>query len=283
MLDCPAAKPMLDGAPMIPHARTTFRLAALAALLVGVPAARAGSISITMTATADVKDGNLVVGLTIGNTGDEAASSVVPVLRVGDKEVRGQRHESLDPGQKVQDTLGLPTGDLTPGRWPYRLAVDYTDANQYPFQALHAATFLIGSPPPAKVAVPEISVPALSDRSTVSLTVKNLAGVARSASVSVFAPEGLEVETPTQKVDLPAWETAKVRATLVNRTALAGSRYPIFVAVEYDEDGTHQALAASGTVEVQQRRALVSRGLLWVVGALLVAWVALLIWRRGRA
>ena len=119
----------------------------------------AGSISITMTATTEVKDGNLSVVLKVGNSGDEAAGSVVAVLRLRDKEVRGTRHEALDPGASMEETLALPLGDLGPGRWPYRVAVDYTDANQYPFQALHAATFIVGSPGPAKIAVPEIVAP----------------------------------------------------------------------------------------------------------------------------
>jgi hypothetical protein len=252
-------------------------------LLVGAARVDAGSISITMTATTEVKDGNLSVALKVGNSGDEAASSVVAVLRLRDKEARGARRESLDPGASLEQTLTLPLGDLGPGRWPFRVAVDYTDANQYPFQALHAATFIVGSPAPAKIAVPDIAAPPLSDSGTVSLTVKNLAGTARPASVTVYVPDGLEVPEATQKIDLPAWESAKVKTTLLNRTALAGSRYPIFVTVEYDDEGTHQTLVSSSTVEVQQRRALISRGLLWVVGGLLAAWVVVLIARRAKA
>src|SRR5262245_61532818 len=114
-----------------------------AALLLLLAAARAdaGSISITMTATAEVKDTNLNIGLKVGNSGDEAASSVMATLRVRDQEAKGQRHDAIDPGTTVQESLTAPLGDIGPGRWPYRLTVDYTDANQYPFQALHAASF----------------------------------------------------------------------------------------------------------------------------------------------
>jgi len=268
---------MLDGAPM-----TRRSGVAAFVILLGAAGAHAGNISITMTATAEVKDGNLVVGLKVGNTGDEAANSVVAALHVRDKDVRGQRRDTLDPGANVQETLTLPLGDVGQGRWPYRVSVDYTDANQYPFQALHAASFTIGSPAPAKVAIPSIQVPALSDSTTASLTVKNLAGTARTASVSLFVPEGLEATDGTRQVELPAWGTADVQATLVNRTALAGSRYPVFVAVEYDDEGTHQALVSSSTVEVQQHRALVSRGLLWAVGGLVAAWVIILVARAVR-
>ena len=208
---------------------------------------------------------------------------MVPLLRVRDKEVRGTRREALNPGETVEETLLLPIGELGKGRWPFRVAVDYTDANQYPFQALHVALFTIGDPSPAKVAVPNISIPPLADSTDASFTAKNLAGVARDASVTLFAPDGIEATEPTKKLALPPWGTETAEIELVNRTALAGSRYPLFVAVEYDEDGMHQAVIANGMVEIRQRRALVSRGLLWAIGGLLVFARLVLILRQQRA
>jgi hypothetical protein len=262
---------------------TRVRITAAAALLacLGASPARAGSISISMTATAEMKDGALTVGLKIKNSGDEAAGSVVAVLRLQDREARGTRRDSLGPGETIEESLTLSATDLGPGRWPFRVATDYTDANQYPFEALHVAVATVGQPPLAKVAVPEIAIPSLSDSGTAAFKVKNLAGTARDASVTVFVPDGLETPDGVQKVALPAWETKDVRVQLVNRTALAGSRYPIFVAVEYDEDGVHQALVSSTTVEIQPHKALISRGLLYVVGALIVAWLIVLLRRRG--
>jgi hypothetical protein len=102
-----------------------------------------------------VRAGALAVKIKVSNTGDEAASSVTPVLRMGDKETRGTRRESLGPNESMEDTLNLATGDLGPGRWPFRVAVDYTDANQYPFQALHVALLTVGNPSPARIALPE--------------------------------------------------------------------------------------------------------------------------------
>jgi hypothetical protein len=268
---------MLDGASM-----TVLRTFIAVALLGGVGGslAHAGSISISVTSTAELKDGKLSVALKISNSGDEAANSVVTILRQRDREARGTRHESVNPGETIEETLSVPAGDLGPGRWPFRIATDYTDANQYPFEALHVGMVTVGDPSPTKVAVPQITIPPVSETGTVSMTVKNLAGVVRDASLNVFAPDGLEVPDATQRLQLQAWETKEVRTGLVNRTALAGSRYPVFVVIEYDEDGAHQALVASNTVEIQPHRALISRGLLWVVGALIVAWLVVLLRRR---
>jgi hypothetical protein len=53
----------------------------------------------------------------------------------------------------------------------------------------------------------------------------------------------------------------------VNRTALAGSRYPLFVAAEYDDGETHHAVVAQGVVSIISPRAFVSTWLWWMVGA----------------
>jgi len=258
------------------------RAAALALCLVA-SAARAGNISITMTTTAEARDGGPSVHLTVSNTGDEAASSVVPILRFGDREVRGKRQETLAPSQSFDDTLTMPEVALGPGRWPFRVAVDYTDQNQYPFQALHVAIITVGNPSPAKITVQEIRIPPLSSSTVAHVQVKSLAGVVRKATVNVFAPEGLEATDGHAEIDLAPWEEKDVPAHLVNRTALAGSRYPIFVSVEYDDEGTHHAVISHGLVEVGAPHRGVSSTLLVVVGVLIAAWLVFLGWRWVRA
>src|SRR5262245_17864411 len=160
--------------------------------------AAAGTISITISQAARIQDDNLIVDVKVGNSGDEAALSVTPVLRFGDKEVRGKGKPSLEPKSSFDETLTLPVGSLGEGRWPYRLAVDYTDQNQYPFQALQTQAAVIGNPPPAKVAVPAINSQEISGSGTLTVTVKNLTPEQRTAKISVLAPDGLEASGPVR-------------------------------------------------------------------------------------
>jgi hypothetical protein len=256
----------------------TFGAAVLSVLFVAAEAS-AGSITINMTTAVSYRDGSVAVDLQVSNSGDEAARSVVPILRVRDKEVRGTRRDALAPGEKLQATLAAPAPDLGTGRFPFRVAVDYTDANQYPFQALHVGLLTMGDPSPAKLAVTDISVGELSRSATVRMKVKNLAGVARRASVTLFTPDDIEASDGTQTVELAAWGEAPVRVDLVNRTALAGSRYPLFVAAEYDDEQTHQTVVAQGLVSIISPRAFVSAWLWWVVGGLLAGWIVVLVIR----
>jgi hypothetical protein len=267
-------RPRADG-------RGGARAAALALCLVA-SAAQAGNISITMTTTAEVRDNAISVHLTVRNSGDEAASSVVPILRFGDREVRGTRQETLAPSQSIDDTLTLPQVTVGPGRWPFRVAVDYTDQNQYPFQALQTQAVIVGSPPPAKVVVPTIKSSDIAGSGTLTLTVKNLTADSHTAHVSVFVPEGLEATDPVREVTLEGWKQQDLEIPITNRTALAGSRYPVFVVVEYDDGAVHESAVAQGMVSVLEAQSFFSRNsrFLWIgAGVLIALWLAIVVMR----
>ena len=259
----------------------TLRRAApllLIACLTALPAA-AKSISINMSVTPEMRAGALAVKVKVSNTGDEAASSVTPVLRMGDKEVRGTRRETLGPNESLEDTLELATGELGPGRWPFRVAVDYTDANQYPFQALHVALLTVGNPAPARIALPEVKIPPLADSVDMTARVKNLSGTARKVKVTAFVPEGLEVTQAAPEIDVDPWAEKTVSIDLTNRTALAGSRYPLFAAAEYDDEGTHYAVVGNNVVEINAAKPVVAPTLRIIGGVLVVGWLILIGWR----
>src|SRR5207244_117935 len=148
------------------------------------------------------------------------------ILHFGEKETRGQTKQSLGPNESFDQSLSLPIGDLQPGRWPFQLRVDYTDANQYPFQALQVNAVLVGQPPPAKMTVPLVKPDPLATTSPLHVRLKNLTGTPRTVAVSVLVPEGLDVAEPIQPVALAGWEDKPVTAQLVNRSALPAANIP---------------------------------------------------------
>ena len=247
--------------------------------------AAAGTITITIAQEAELRDGEFAVDVKVSNSGDEAAHSVTPILRFGDEEVRGKTHPALAPNRALEASLAVPVSDLGEGRWPYQIAVDYTDANQYPFQALQVATYIVGNPPPAKVAVPEIDAPAISGTGELAIRIRNLTGSERRAKVGVLAPEGLEVTEPAGEIVLAAWGEKTISVPVTNRTALPGSRYPVFVAVEYDDGPVHHTLVARGMVEIVGTGSFLDSGgpYLWIGAALLgFVFVLLVVFRVAR-
>jgi hypothetical protein len=244
-------------------------------------AAQAGSISITTTRNSRLEGTMLVVDVTVGNTGDEAAHAVTPLIRFAGKEARGKQVDSLPPNVTIKDTVSLEVGALGLGTWPYIVAVDYTDANQYPFQAIQGGRLAVGNPPPAKIAVSSMTAGKLAKTAEVKLEVKNLEGAARTASVRIIPPDGIEAAPAVSEMTFEPWQEKTLAVTLTNRTALAGSRYPVFASVEYESEGTHFAVLGQGVVEIIPSETMVDRfgGSLWIgavaLGVLFVALVGL--------
>jgi hypothetical protein len=247
-----------------------------------VTGAEAKTISITIGQKAEIRGDNLVVKISVGNTGDESAKSVAPNLRFGDKAVRGKLHEDVAPNTTFEEELSIATGTLGEGRWPYSIAVDYADANLYPFQALLVATQVVGNPPTAKLSVPEIKSNGIAESGPLSIKFKNLAAAERDVAFRVIVPEGLEASEPTGTIHLKAYGEDTTSITVLNRTALAGSRYPVFVTVEYDDGGIHQGLVAQGIVEIVAPRNFWEENqtlLIVGVGVLLALWLVLVLRR----
>jgi hypothetical protein len=111
-------------------------------------------------------------------------------------------------------------------------------------------TIAVGNPSAAKLSVPEIKSDGIADSGPLSIKLKNLSATERDVSYRVIVPEGLEATDQTGTMHLKGWGEDTLSITVVNRTALAGSRYPVFVAAEYDDGGMHQSVVAQGIVEI---------------------------------
>jgi hypothetical protein len=263
-------------------ARSAAGAAALL-LLAGAPAS-AGQITLQVTSTAQLRGDVLAVDLIVVNSGDEPAFALRPSLALHERELSGASRESLAPGASFETSLALALPGLGAGRWPFRLAVDYADAQQHPFQALQLATIDRGASGAPGVEIVAIEAEPLSGRGAVTIRVRNSGASMRQVALALVAPRDLEAEVLRGGVALQAGETQAARFALYSRTAIPGSRYPVFTVVEYDEAGVHHALVREAAVSVLERRARLAPFLLSASGALLAAWgVALLLRRRLRA
>jgi hypothetical protein len=163
--------------------------------------------------------------------------------------------------------------------------VDYADANLYPFQALSVATLAVGSPPLAKVSIAPLEGSILADRAKLAVNVKNVSAAEQRIALRVVSPEAIEAGGAGGELRLEPWQELEIPIELTNRAALPGSRYPLFVTVEYEDGPVHQALIAQTIVEVRPADALVGpRGrYLWVAAAVFgVLFVGLLALRLRR-
>lgn len=259
----------------------TWAGAVLASILVSGPAV-AGNISLQLSATTRVQDGQLAVQLSVRNTGDEAAHSLTPTLHFRDRSAQGAVRPLLRPNESLETELTLAAGDLGTGRWPYRIMVAYADANAYPLNALHVGLALVGTAPPGKLGVLDVAADPLATTGPMRLRLKNLSKEPRRVAVNVYLPEGIELLEAVPAVELAAWEERTVTTRVVNRTGLPGSRYAVFVSAEYDVDDVHQAVLVPSTVEIVASQSVVGRWRtpLWIAaGVLTTGWIVFIVWR----
>jgi hypothetical protein len=265
-----------------------LRWTMLTALLAATPAA-AGNISLDLTAESELTDGALEVQLEIHNSGDEGAHSIRPTLYFRGQIVTGDDHPLLEAFDSWDTRITLPVDDSLSGRWPYRVVVDYEDANGHPYHALHVATVFGGRAPPSKLAVLDISAPSLAPTGTgvLETRVKNLSGAARTVDLRVHLPDGIQLEQPVPPFGLTGWEERSVAASLVNRAVQMDGHYAVFVSVEYDDGEIHHAVVAPASLEVTAGRpdSEGNSALFWgwaAVAALAIVWAAPALWRRIR-
>ena len=261
-------------------------LAATLALLRPAGAA-AGSISISTEVVATARDRTLAVTLNVTNSGDEAAMSVAAQAEFGGASARAEPRPSLRPGERMEATLELPRTQASPGQWPLVTRVDYADAKGYPFQALQVAVVSVMASP-SLVAIVDVDAQpvagssALLSRATVHV-LKSLSDAPRQVRVRLVSPRELEMDPAATTLALAPWGEAAVDAKVVNRAARAGSRYPVFVTAEYDDEGVHHTAVGQAGASIVDGGGLRAHGLLLLAAVLVVVWLALLAWRRFRA
>jgi CARDB len=262
------------------------RFSVLATLVVflGARGASARTIGMAISTTAEVSAGSLSIQLSLKNHGDEAAHAVSPVVYFGDKSVRGRGTPSLGPNASADETFVIAVGELKPGRWPYRVVVDYADANQYPFQALHIAEVQLGPSTPGKVLLSVAKPEPFADEGEVVLRFRNMAAEAKELTLRVFAPESLELATTPLAIKLPGYAEDEKSITIRTRTALPGSQLPVIATLEYDDQLHHTVMAQTVAETIAARPWMLRARIPFTIAAatLVVAWLTAVIIRRRR-
>jgi hypothetical protein len=262
---------------------TTFcSVGALLASLAAPSVALAGTISLSTEVTTTVKPSALAVTVKVTNSGDEAAQTVVPTFRFAGKDTRLPGRASLPPGQTLDASVELPFVQPMPGQWPLVITVDYADNNGYPFQALQVS--LVSSPGalPALMAIVGMDAEPVDTAGRIRVLLKSLSEATQSVRPQVYLPRGLELAAPVEPLSLSPWAEAELSARIVNRAALAGSRYPVFLTLEYDDAAGHHAAIGHHVLEIRAPRASTGRYAWIAATALVLAWLAFLMWRKVR-
>ncbi len=228
----------------------------LCALLVLPACVEATYISIASgLQTRPVTQGNQTdVQFLVENRGDEAAHNVQVTLIAppAGRETEPRVLGVLEPQQRRTGQFIIPLPeDMLPGRHPLLLAVEYTDANGYPFQAFSPALLTYEKPSSASIsgAIESLEIAEQGSGRT-TLTLSNRETAPQSVTVRIHASRELIVTPTTQQVTLEAQSQKDIPLSFKSLGALPGSTYPYIASVTYEHGGLAHATNIVGTVAI---------------------------------
>jgi hypothetical protein len=183
---------------------------------------------------------------------------------------------------ETEISVEAPAGAL-PGVYSAAAAVNYRDANSYPFSAVTPFYIIHGRQTTTAVF-------AVLDEATVSegrgaklrLSVKNPDSMDRNAFVTLYIPRELEAESYSKTLFLPAKGRADLDFEVSSFSALPGSNYAVFAGVSFVENDMMHSTFARGTIAIVEDRPLVSNNAIKaVLAVLMLIFLALQLRRRG--
>jgi hypothetical protein len=223
-------------------------------LLINTPVF-ASYISLNTTLRTKVAGDTLQVIVQSVNKGDESAFAVQAEFRVGGKTILAEKTAELPVNATYQAAVSLPLKLKTPGNYPLLLVLHYADANQYPFSALTAHSFVYrqeGVPP----FLGQVKPAAFEKAGTVHFVLKNSGDRAIAARTRLIVPSELTVENDQAALTLAPRAQQSVDFRLSNFSALAGSTYQLFAVTEFENNGLHYTSLTPGLVRITADRTL---------------------------
>lgn len=213
----------------------------------------ASYISLNTTLSSKVEGRTLKVSVLSVNKGDESAYNVQAEFKAGGKEILAEKRTELPVGASYQAQASIPLSATRLGNYPLTLIMHYTDANQYPFSALTAQTFVYKKEAPSPL-FGQVKSTVFSKEGKLRFKLKNLGDKKIIAKAYLVAPRELTVEE--QKLELAVDPKSEQSAgfTVRNFSALSGSTYQVFAVSEFDDAGVHYANIAPGTIKIVEER-----------------------------
>jgi hypothetical protein len=249
-------------------------LTVLAAL--GLQSAVAGTISLNTTVSSTVQGDSLRVTVRVDNRGTESAYNGQAEIEVLGQRVATDKVSEFPVGKPVVLSAVAKLDATTPGTYPLVVTILYTDANQYPFSALASQVFPLRTTNSICDVVGRVGEVTLSTRGKTAVTLKNLGDKELATSTRLVVPRELTVDGAAVPLTLPGRAERTMKFTVANFSATGGSTYPAAAICEFDRDGRHYTMIASGVVKVVARREIMglNYSLLGVIlGALVLAFI----------
>ncbi|MBF0557891.1 MAG: hypothetical protein HQL08_03825 [Nitrospirae bacterium] len=212
----------------------------------------ASFISIEIEAGVELFQNSLRTSVKVTNKGDEPAENVKTSVEVQGKRTYGKARRVLGPNEQFTEEFTTPVIFEKPGRYPVLISVDYTDANQYPFNALTINYADYQESPNARVAG-SVGTLNLSGSEKLKVSVKNTDEIERKVLVRLVTSKEFAVQNRLQEIAVSPGDEKKLSFDVKNTGGLPGSTYPVFALIIYEDTSYRYLSVASGNIVVMKK------------------------------
>ncbi len=240
-------------------------------VLSGFAAAKYITIS-TAIEESFTETGRGVMNTTVANYGDEPANnvriSVISDIFSGDEITQ----KALNPNGRLQGIINIEAKkEIVQGKYPVFVMTEYEDANAYPFTAISPAFFVYKTQTSSRVKGIASSVDIIEgETGKLGIRLVNYDDAPHNVSIRLVLSRELSAERDKKTVVLEGNGEATSYFNVTSFSALAGSTYPAFASIEYEDSGAHYASFVSGLIKISKSEGILSNQTIIIVIGLLI-------------
>lgn len=219
-------------------------------LLLLIPIALAGTISLTTILTSDLVMDKGEIQVILTNSGSESAYNVqLSVLSDGfssDPIYVG----ILKPNIPFETNLSISPKELSPGNYPIIVMTEYADANGYPFSSVSPIIVSYKNPSVSMVSgmFSDVSLSGKKSKN-LALTLKNSDDKSHGVTVKLILPKELGAEEEEKIVNIGSKQEKTLNFKVSNFAGLTGSSYVVLASMEYDDE-RHYSSFTRGMIKI---------------------------------
>lgn len=214
--------------------------------------AEGGFISLKTTISIIITNRTANVFLSIENLGNEPASSVQPAIYFLNESLYGEVKSLLGPQSKYAANYSFFLGEIK-GAYPLIAYVHYIDSNGYKFSSASVNRVIIGKTLVSDV-IGKISDINMVDKGVLTVKVKNSDNKDYNVKASIILPQELTSEKTGEIISIKGNEEKGIAFKIHNFSALKGSKYSVFVLLEYDKNSGHVTEILSSAISIVEQR-----------------------------
>jgi hypothetical protein len=249
--------------------------------LMALPAETYAQISLAVTTEVDsVKAPDLAVTIRVTNSGKESAHKLRPAVQAGTTKIAVPELLELKPNQSHQFSASVRSDSAKTGTYPLFVTLAYADANGYNFSAIATNSYSAREASSSDI-FGILTAEPVGDEGQLRLKLKNNSLQQQQVTLTPFLPAELTPQGLPATATLPPGSEQEFTGRITNFSALGGSRYPVFIAAEYETADRHFTSVITTMVDVVPRGTSFTVYRNWLIGLGIILFLAA-IWKMTR-